>query len=93
MTWLESVSGTGRLVVNEKDLGKAEYEISAYHPRYPNQFCGTIWANWKHLKAAMDSINAMLILEGGHLVEIFVVSVTPRENNAPINVIGELSRP
>ena len=73
MTHLGSISGTGRLILDGKDLGAAEYEIDVSQPRFIPEARGIISSEEATI---FDLVGKKLVLklESGESIDIIVNS-------------------
>jgi len=88
MTYLYSVEGTGRLIVDGEDLGEARYDIAVSQDGTLKSVGGTLYADWRILTKALDARKATLISENGQDLEVLVYSCNAGEDWGLIHVNG-----
>ena len=82
MTYLGSVSGTGRLIVKGQEPAEISYEIHGYRPKRLPTFNGFINGDPVAIGKAFNAGSAILILEDGFEAPILVT----RMGNGPFSI-------
>lgn len=83
---LGSLEGRGLILVGEKRVGQADYQIIVSEDGGMKTAFGTITAEWKIIQEAFEGDKATIRLEGGGSVSFFVTDM--RSDSAEIQISG-----
>jgi hypothetical protein len=91
MSYLGSLKGSGRVIVDEKDMGEANYDIAVFQPRHIKEAHGTINMKSSLIWAVFNAGKpAKLVLQDGNAITIFVTTANVGEDSAAISVSGPI---
>lgn len=88
MKHLGTVTGTGRVLIRDVDIGSAAYRIDVYRPRYLTEAYGEIEGDPSMLDAVSDTDSATLELEGGGSITFFMKSWVMGSRRMVITISG-----
>ena len=89
MTYLGSIRGSGRVLVDGEEVGEARYSISVFQPRHLKVANGTLEADDSVIWAAYQaSRGCALVLEDGESVEFVYRQSSVGSGIAAIDVSG-----
>jgi hypothetical protein len=72
MSFLGSLQGTGRILVNGKHIGEAEYEITVFQEDTSQEAYGSLLGETKILQTAFESSAPELVLETGETIRFTI---------------------
>ncbi len=72
MTYLGSLRGTGRVLIDGEDIGGASYEIRVYRTKHRKEARGRIDADISTIQRFIEANGAVLQLEDGQTLQILL---------------------
>jgi hypothetical protein len=90
MAYLGSLRGTGRISIDDTDIGSADYRINVYRPKYLNEARGYINADPSVIQQIVDARRAVLELENGGAVTFITPQWDIDAGQARITITGPI---